>query len=151
MTLDNFSKAVLALYDNAVLPLADMMLGELTTFLGPRYKLAPTERLSYDENAIKALEPRRNEQNKNKRESGVLTINEIRSLYGYEEIENGDTLYQPFNLVAVGADRYTADNRREPQPKKEITAKEMYAMLKRQLDPEGKPRFTEAQLERYSK
>ncbi len=44
--------------------------------------------------------------------SGVLTINELRSLIGREDLtEGGDRVYQPMNLVPVGQDQYIRDNR----------------------------------------
>jgi HK97 family phage portal protein len=98
MTMDNYSEARLALYDNAVLPLANMLYGELTLFLAPRYKMSEAQRLAYDDSAIPALEPRRNEQIESRRKSGVLTLNEIRRLYGYDTISGGDAVYQPSNM-----------------------------------------------------
>jgi HK97 family phage portal protein len=149
MTMDNYAKALIALYDCAVLPQANLLNSELTIFLGPRYKLAESECLTYDVADIPALEPRRNEQTATKKSSGVLTINEIRTLLGYEAIEGGDALYQPLNFVPVGTDRFTGDNITEPKPRK-LSGREMYALLKRQLGPNGEPRFTEAQLTKFS-
>ena len=120
------------------------------TIPSPRFKMAREERLTYDENSISALAPIRSENIIQKRQSGVLTINEIRTLYGYEAIEGGDQLYQPFNLVAIGTDQHTGDNITKPAPRKQLTAQEMYELLKRQLDPDGKPRFNDVQLRKYA-
>lgn len=137
MTLDNYGGAKLSLYDNRVLPLTSLLYNELTLFLMPRYKTKDLV-LDYDDGMIAALEPRRNDEITKKRESGVLTINEIRKLFGYETIgAEGDVLYQPMALVPVGTDKYTQDNPKKPKVKTglhEVLAKK---------NTDGSPRFSD--------
>lgn len=141
MALSNYSEAKINLYDNAVLPLCNVFYGELTNFLMPRYK-NKTQVLTWDDATIPALEPRRNAEINKKQQSGVLTINEVRTLLGYEEIEGGDQLYQQMSLVPIGADRFTGDNRTKPATQKP-TKEEVIAAMTKQIDAHGKRRFTD--------
>jgi len=116
MTFSNFSSAQIAFYDNCVLPQAKKILDFLNHKLLPifgeeEYKLA------IDPASINALEQRKIELSTAYSQTGSLTINEIRRMLGYEAIENGDTIYQPQNLIPVGRDRYTEDNRDKPSDK----------------------------------
>jgi len=116
MTFSNFSSAQITFYDNCVLPQAKKIFNFLNHKLLPilgekQYKLA------IDPATINALEERKLATLKNYREAGVFTFNEIRAIGGYEAVENGDTIYQPQNLVPVGSDRYIEDNRDKPSEK----------------------------------
>jgi len=116
MTFSNFSSAQISFYDNCVLPQAkkilDFLNHKLLPILGEKqYKLA------IDPASINALEQRKIELATAYSQAGSLTINEIRRMLGYEAVENGDTIYQPQNLIPVGRDRYTEDNRDKPSDK----------------------------------
>ena len=116
MTFSNFSSAQIAFYDNCVLPQAkkilDFLNHKLLPILGEKeYKLA------IDPASINVLEQRKIELATAYSQTGSLTINEIRRMLGYEAVENGDTIYQPQNLIPVGRDRYTEDNRDKPSDK----------------------------------
>ncbi len=116
MTFSNFSSSQITFYDNCVLPQAKKIFNFLNHKLLPilgekQYKLA------IDPATINALEERKLATLKNYREAGVFSFNEIRAIGGYEAVENGDTIYQPQNLIAVGTDRYTEDNRDKPSEK----------------------------------
>jgi HK97 family phage portal protein len=116
MTFSNFSSAQISFYDNCVLPQAkkilDFLNHKLLPILGEKqYKLA------IDPASINALEQRKIELSTAYSQTGSLTINEIRRMLGYEAVENGDTIYQPQNLIPVGRDRYTEDNRDKPSDK----------------------------------
>ena len=103
MTMNNYKEAKLALFDDSILPHTKRIYGELENFLFPRFKIDSEKYdLIYNENEISALSIRKSEEIKIKKDSNVLTINEIRALYGYEPIMDGDKLYQPFNLVPLG-------------------------------------------------
>lgn len=105
-TYNNMRTAVEMLYDFAVLPHADTLFAALTKFLLPRFKLDPRQfRITYNPDTITALMERKLEQLKTRREIGIETINELRGLIpNREDLEGGDILYQPANLIPVGED-----------------------------------------------
>lgn len=111
MTMDNYSEAKLALYDDAVTPLADTLLSELERLLFPRYRDLQNSdwMLTYSEQDIPALKRRSDASIKNKQETGAFTTNEIRNLYGMDNIPGGDTIYQPINLVPIGSAQETME------------------------------------------
>jgi len=116
MTYSNYSTAQYAFFDNCVLPFAQVMIdffnNKILPLLGEsKYKLA------IDKTTIGALEERKLATVKSHAEASVFTINEIRAIGGKEAVENGDIIYQPQNLVPVGTDRYTQDNREAPSEK----------------------------------
>ena len=116
MTYSNYSTAQYAFFDNCVLPFAQIMIdffnNKILPLLGEsKYKLA------IDKTTIGALEERKLATVKSHAEASVFTINEIRAIGGKEAVENGDIIYQPQNLVPVGTDRYTQDNREAPSEK----------------------------------
>lgn len=116
MTYSNYSTAQYAFFDNCVLPFAQVMIDffndKILPLLGEsKYRLA------IDKTTIGALEERKLATVKSHAEAGVFTINEIRAIGGKEAVENGDIIYQPQNLVPVGTDRYTQDNRESPSEK----------------------------------
>lgn len=104
-TYNNMETAQLNFYDNCVLPVAKRLLEELTVFLMDRYgtKFENME-LRYNQEDIEALELRRNQQLVMLKESGVLSINELRSRLGYDTIDGGDSIYVNSNQVPVGSD-----------------------------------------------
>ena len=109
-TFNNYKEAKLALYDDAVLPLADRLLDALTSFLMPRFGIDPAKtKITYDIDSITALTVRRNEELKIRKELNVESDNEIRGLIGREPVEGGNTLYKPANLVPIGTDTDTDD------------------------------------------
>ena len=117
MSLANMDTAKLNFYDNCIIPLYTKIVNFLNEKLLVRYSNIDNLKLSYDESTIDALKPRQAETIDRISKSGVLTINELRSQLGYEDIEGGDTIYQPLNLIPVGKDQYTADNREKPAKK----------------------------------
>lgn len=121
MSLANMDTAKLSFYDNCVLPLASEIFSSIGNFLLPRYgKSSSNLKLTYDESAIGALRPRRIDNATRLSLTGILTTNELRSELGKEaaEGEGVDELYQPMNLVPVGTDIFTEDNRKVPRPRK---------------------------------
>jgi phage portal protein BeeE len=114
-TFNNYREAKGALFDDAVLPLADRLLGGLSDFLLPRYGLDPSRiRISYDLDQITALASRRNEELKLRRDLNLETINEQRSLLGRERVDGGDVVLVPATMVPVGTDLFTDDNPEKP-------------------------------------
>lgn len=93
-TYNNVANAVLFLYDNTILPLANKLFEEMSQMLLPRFKY-DTERyqISFDPEEVTALKLRTMEQLKLKKEIGVLTFNEIRGELGLEPIDDiGDSI-----------------------------------------------------------
>ena len=145
MTLNNYSEARVAFYDNGVLPLTSCLYEKLTSFLFPRYKMDVNKfKLWYDSGEIPALEPRRTEEINRKKQSGVLTINELRALQGYAEVEGGDVIYQTPMLQPLG----TLLPAPTPIfPKKEDTTKEKFAViLRNELDYKGERIYSDEEI-----
>lgn len=112
-TFNNYREANLALYDDAVLPLASRIFGGLSVMLLPRFGLDPAKaRIVADIDAISALAIRRNEELKLRKELGIESDNELRSRIGREDYVGGDVIYKPANLIPVGSDAFTEDNKK---------------------------------------
>jgi len=110
-TFNNYREAKLALFDDAVLPLADRIFGGLSDLLMPRYGEDPAEvQITYDMDTVTALAGRRNEELKLRRELNLESLNELRSVIGREEVEGGDQILAPATMVPIGTDLFTADN-----------------------------------------
>jgi len=114
-TLSNFRDSKTALYDDAVIPLSRRILGGLADFLFPRFGLDPRrDTLFIDPDDVSALVSRRNDELLKRRQIGVESPNELRSMIGREPIEGGDTVFQPAAMVPVGSDLFTSDNTQVP-------------------------------------
>jgi HK97 family phage portal protein len=110
-SFNNYKEAKTALYDDAVLPLADRIFGGLTDFLMPRYGLDPARvKITYDQDKITALTMRRNEEIKLRRDLNIESTNELRALLGREEVEGGDQILAPATMIPIGTDIFTDDN-----------------------------------------
>jgi len=104
-TFNNYSTAKLALYDDAVLPLADRLFGSLSEFLLPRYGLDPaTARITYDKSKITALQSRTLDEVSKRKTIGVESWNELRELMGRGSFIGGDEILAPANLIPLGID-----------------------------------------------
>ena len=110
-TLDNLGISFLALYDRAVLPLADRIFGGLSDLLLPRYGEDPAEtKITYDLDTITALASRRNEELKLRRDLNLESLNELRSTIGREPVDGGDQVLAPATMIPIGTDLFTDDN-----------------------------------------
>jgi HK97 family phage portal protein len=110
-TFNNYKESKSALYDDAVLPLADRIFGGLSDFLLPRFGLDPSKvRITYDLDQVTALASRRNEELKLRRDLNLETTNEMRALLGREPVDGGDFVLAPATMVPVGTDLFTDDN-----------------------------------------
>ena len=177
MTLANMDAAKLLLYDNAVLPLARRIYEELTNFLMPRYgKDGENLILTFNEDEIPALEPRKNEQINLKKLSGIFSTNELRAEYGAEPIDGGNSVLGASTLVPIAEDNsgtFKVDDLEPPEPnpavevgqkpedgknpikeeedleqeKPEAVPKEKFmSTLKMQVNKDGSPRFTDEEI-----
>jgi HK97 family phage portal protein len=114
-TMNNKNIARLDLYDNAILPLVKWRNEFYTNkILRTRYKNSENLILTYDEFTIEALRERKLQDAERKDKLNKFSANEIRRDLGDESFVGGDTVYQPANLVPIGQDRFTADNRETP-------------------------------------
>ena len=109
-TMNNYETAKLALYDDAVIPLAKRIFGSLSRFLLPRYGLDPSRiRISFNPDHIPAQVERRNAELEQRAGINIETDNELRALIGREPYEGGDVVLKPANLIPAGTDVFTDD------------------------------------------
>lgn len=110
-TFDNYKTSKIALYDDAILPLADNIFGFLTRILMPRFGLDPDEyKITYDVDDIEALKIRRQEEMTFRKNLGIENDNELREAIGKEKYPEGDTFYKPANLIPVGSDIFKEED-----------------------------------------
>ena len=110
-TYNNYQTALYALYENAIFPTFTAIFDAITEALVNRKMLKDGQRITYDASVVPAMKLREAEEVRLLKESGVLTINELRSKLGYEELESdGDYVYRPMSEMPVGKDGYTDDN-----------------------------------------
>ncbi len=110
-TFDNYKESKLALYDDAVFPLADTIFGGLSTFLLPRFSLDPAKyHISYDVDSITAIKMRRNAELLLLKQLDVLSDNEIRAEMSRDDYDGGDTHYKPANLIPTGKGLLSTDD-----------------------------------------
>ena len=119
MSFANMDASKYAFYDNAVLPTLKRILKFLSAKVLTRYNVQGSE-YSFDESAIEALEARKYDTAEKASKIGVLSDNELRAMIGYEATNGGDGIYKPANLVQIGVDTYTEDNRDQPVGKSEF-------------------------------
>jgi HK97 family phage portal protein len=165
MTLDNFDKSMIAFYDQAVLPTANRIFSELSTFLLSRYGNNDNLILSYDAGDITALEPRRNEQMKVLKELGIFTINQLRAVTGADPLIGGNAIYgqsAQIPLATDPADESVALNydelpaldivggNDEKLGAKKTSRAKFVGILKAKLDAEGNPLFTDEEINKIA-
>jgi HK97 family phage portal protein len=110
-TFNNMEQAVYHLYDRAVLPNFQKVMNGLGRMLFPRYGLDPSSvKLTYNPESISALQERRLDELKKRRDVNIETVNELRQLLpNREPLEGGDVFYQNATLVPAGSDLFTDD------------------------------------------
>ena len=110
-TYNNLREARLAFYDDAVLPLLDLVKDAFNKWLAPEF--GDNLRLVFDEDGIEALSLRRERKWATVRKADFLTINEKRKAVGYEPIPGGEVLGpgrgRPGAAAGEGAERDTDD------------------------------------------
>lgn len=105
MTLNNYTQALKVLYYNAVLPLAQRLFDEMGAFLLPRYKDGDKYELTFNKFDIPALEGDQIEMAKVKKDTGVVSANELRATMGYDPKEGADDIYIPMGQVPINEDQ----------------------------------------------
>lgn len=91
MTFNNLATANFLLYDEAIIPLLNIILESLNLYVMPRFK-DTNYVYCINKREISALETRQNERVKILADIGVLTQNELRKELGFNTIEGGDVL-----------------------------------------------------------
>lgn len=158
MTFSNMEAAELKIYDSAILPATNFMMSQLTTFLMPRYKNSENLKVWYDDGDISALEPRRNEQLKAKKDLNVYTINEIREMDRATGLNGGDNLYGQATEVPIANDPEGEfsdsdfDNGSQDQEEDQSTddTAKFIGLLKGYKDEKGESRFSHEEIEKYA-
>jgi len=155
-TLANMGNAKLNLYDNAVLPFATRMFCELTRFIGPRFNMDENQDIVPFMDSITALQTRRNEELNRKNDLNVLTINELRTEIGEEEIaEGGDIVYIPDNVVPAGSSASDGENTDNDTTNTEndatkTTRERFTQILESQLDVKGNRTYTDEEIKHFA-
>ena len=104
-TMNNYEIANLALWDDAILPLAKVILGGLGEVLLPRFGLDLGEwRLIVDREQITALMMRTLEELKIRVANGLETRDEMRSVLGREATVGGNQFYIESTKIPDGTD-----------------------------------------------
>lgn len=149
MTLANMETAKLNLYDNCVVPLAGRLLRELTNFLAPRYNLKPNDLITAALDCIPALKTRHLTEMKLRKDTGIYKPNELRSIDGLEDVDNGDAVYQDYKLVPLGVPTRITTPSKNIQPDvvknsiPDYTSRKNYiGLLLQQTKADGSPKFT---------
>ena len=102
-TYSNYKEARQAFYMETVLPLMDVIKGELNTWLVPKFGDSSIY-VDYNKDEIEALQEERGMVWSRAVEgvkSGILTANEARALLGYESITGADMLMIPGTMVPL--------------------------------------------------
>lgn len=144
MTMSNMDSGKLNLYDNAVLPLTNRIFAELSNFLLHRYTQDKNIIITYSDDEITALQPRRNDDLVKIKSVGVLTINEIRKQMGYEPLQGGDSLFGTTNDIPIAQDVYTQDQFIEPAP---MGKNYIISTLRKQRASDGTPKYSEKRIQ----
>jgi HK97 family phage portal protein len=131
-TFNNLESSRYNFYDNTIIPLVQIIYSHLTNNVLKRYPNSENLELAFDPASIESLANRQSQESLQLSQSGVLTVNEIRSKLGYEPILGGDDLYQPMTLAPIGSDQFTDDNRNSP-------SKSLVDTMTQLKDNQGKP------------
>ncbi len=114
-TFANFEQAQLSFWENTVLPELDSLLEYLNGWLVPQYG-EPGLRLAYDEDSIRALEPRRQIMFDRAAKATWLTVDEKRVMSGFDELPNGEGKVILVPTGQIPLDMAGADLNEPPAP-----------------------------------
>lgn len=150
MTFNNLQTSQLQFFDGGVLPLTTTMYGELSRFLLPRYKGMENVIYQYNENDIEAVRLRQIETAKAQGEIGVNSTNELRTVIGYEELDDAaaDDVLIGLDKIPLGTDRFTTDNLRTPGlPGTPTKFAELMAIVK---NKDGEPKYSHTEIKQMT-
>jgi len=111
---NNVSEAREALYTEHIIPLGNLIAGELTNWLLPQFGDSDSLRFDFDESAIAALQQdpeQKRQTDLAELKQGAITINEYRERQGMDAVDGGDVL-----LVPSTAQPMATDMEMTPQP-----------------------------------
>lgn len=107
MTQSNYESAILALYDDAILPTAARILNPLSELVLPRFKLDPRKaRFVMVQEDITTLSQRRNADLMIRKNIAIETTDELREQLGLETVDGGDVVMIPANFIPLGQDLF---------------------------------------------
>ncbi len=99
-TYNNYKEARRALYEETVLPLADLVRDELNSWLVPAY--GDGSRLDYDRDSIDALQEDRGQKWVYVSQTRCLSINEQRAELGFDSLgKKGDVVLVPISEISL--------------------------------------------------
>ena len=101
-TYANYAEARRSFWEETLVPEYKRIQEFLQKFLGVDF--TEFDRLEFDLTKVRALQPNetlRSERLTNEFESGILTLNEVRELLGYDPIDGGDVRRIPMNIVEL--------------------------------------------------
>jgi phage portal protein BeeE len=107
-TYNNMQEAKLALWQDTIIPHLGTITDALTRWLAPKYKGEGQLKVCYDEDAIPAIQARRQEKYKALEGVTFLTDNEKRTIMGLEPVTGGDTIFKAANQLPL--EMLTDDN-----------------------------------------
>lgn len=106
-TYSNYQEARKSFYEETVIPLGEMLMGDLTVFLGRRWTAARNGgefMIGIDKDNVPALQESQDAIHKRATEEvkeGIITINEARAELGREPIDGGDEILVPSNKLPL--------------------------------------------------
>lgn len=102
-TYNNIELATFDFFENTVLPVFSTVMDGLSKVLMPRYKLEyPDYKLTYDRTSIPVVMRQMLNELDLRKKINIESINELRSTIGKDDVEGGETIYQPATLVPLG-------------------------------------------------
>jgi|TARA_R110000765_G_scaffold46663_1_gene96207 HK97 family phage portal protein len=155
-TFNNYETAQVSLWDNAVMPLANVLYAALTKALLPRYDAAG---LSYSLDPIDVIPLRRRaiETAKLQHETNINTVNEIRNLIGYDDGDKAwDEIYAPLNQMPLGygsqvmgdPDANNPSNQMNDQSRNDEESSKKFRMILSEMKTEGgKAKYTAEEID----
>ena len=116
-TFNNYASAQLTFYDQSVLPHADFLLSNIKDATLYRFRKDHKDLiLTYDPTSITALETRKVENIKVKKEVGVHSVNELRQDFGDEPVDGGDSIFIESNKIPLNEEEFSNDATELNQP-----------------------------------
>lgn len=110
---NNVSEAREALYTEHVMPLGNLICGELTHWLGAQFDFSGDLHFGFDPSGIPALQTdpeQKRETDLEALQAGAITINEYRERQGMEPRDGGDVLLVPSQSMPLAAAMVSSTN-----------------------------------------
>jgi len=98
-TFNNYKEARLALYEDTIIPILELIRTEFNRWLVPRW--GTDLYLDFDIDSIQAISEKRSEKYSSLNQIQFLTINEKRESVGYGPIDGGDELLVPSGQIPI--------------------------------------------------